>query len=167
MEKILADHGSVSKKIYSRLIFLYPPSFLRKHGAEMLQNFEDLEHDVGSRRFLWAFIISDLIKSLFHEYMEYLKNHPWVSFAIVIVVILGALFTWQVFFLQKAHSTFENYAAFRGCSEITSRTDTDGTCVTGSGQSIKIVKFDNRWFLDGDLPVCAIGFGSTCLINWP
>ena len=114
-----------------------------------------------------VFVISDLIKSLSNEYMEYIKKNPWIQITLIAIVALGTLFTWQVLSLQKAHGTFDNYAAFRGCAQITSHTDTTGTCVTNSGQSIKIVKFDNRWFLDGDLPQCALGIGSTCLANWP
>jgi hypothetical protein len=102
--------------------------------------------------------------------MEYIKNHRWAQFVFVIVigiVLLGGLGTWQVLYLQKAHSTFDNYAAFRGCMQITSQTDTQGTCVTNSGESITIVKFDNKWFLQGDLPMCMINIGSHCLMNQP
>jgi hypothetical protein len=60
--------------------------------------------------------------------------------------------------LKKAHSTFENYYAFRGCTELIEQTNTYGVCQTKSGQTIKIVKFDNRWFLDGDLPCGFICF---------
>lgn len=59
---------------------------------------------------------------------------------------------YQVVMLNKAHSTFENYYAFRGCTKLISKTDEAGFCQISSGQIIKIVKFKNRWFLDGDLP---------------
>ena len=156
-----------SSKLYEKLIYLYPSSYLKKHREELLQNFEDLEHDLGPRHFLWAFIISDLFKSLFLEYMQYIRHHRWAQFAIVILVILAVLFALQVAYLQKAHSTFDNYAAFRGCAQITSRTDTQGSCLTSSGETVTIVKFDNRWFLQGDLPECMIGFGSYCLMSQP
>ncbi len=58
----------------------------------------------------------------------------------------------QILMLQKAHSTFDNYYTFRGCIKLISRTNDYGICQISSGQTIKIVKFDNRWFLDGDLP---------------
>lgn len=99
--------------------------------------------------------------------MQYLKHHRWIQFVLAAFVVLFILGAWQVITLQKAHSTFDNYAAFRGCEQITSQTDTQGTCVTNSGQSITIVKFDNKWFLQGDLPVCMINIGSFCLIDQP
>jgi hypothetical protein len=74
----------------------------------------------------------------------------------IICVIIGAIILFAaadwVCILQKAHSTFENYYAFRGCKELLSKTDDAGYCRTASGQTIKIVKFQGKWFLDGDLP---------------
>jgi len=74
---------------------------------------------------------------------------------IVIAVVIAA--TNQVIYLRKAHSTFDNYYAFRGCAQLLDKTDTYGTCETNSGQTIKIVEFNNRWYLDGDLPSCWMG----------
>jgi hypothetical protein len=75
----------------------------------------------------------------------------------VLVVILGVLGIWYVRFLRDAHSSFEKYYAFRGCAQLIERTDTYGICQTASGQTIKIVLYQGRWFLDGDLPVCSFG----------
>lgn len=76
--------------------------------------------------------------------------------AILLVLLAGALiFVWlvrQAIVLKKAHSTFEDYYAFRGCVQLLSKTDDYGLCKTDSGQVIKIVKFDGKWYLDGDLP---------------
>lgn len=76
---------------------------------------------------------------------------------LIIVIILFAIIIFSfglswIFILQKAHSTFENYYAFRGCSELISKTDTYGFCKLVSGKIIKIVKFQGKWYLDGDLP---------------
>ena len=77
---------------------------------------------------------------------------------IILLIILAdvAVFTSANYFayLRKAHSTFENYYAFRGCVQPLEKTDTYGTCKISSGQVIKIVKYNNRWYLDGDLPTC-------------
>lgn len=73
---------------------------------------------------------------------------------LIIIVVIIALGIQQIITLRRAHSTFENYYAFRGCAQLLSRTNDAGTCRTSSGQVIKIVKFQNRWFLDGDLPIC-------------
>jgi hypothetical protein len=74
-------------------------------------------------------------------------------FIFLTIILLGIIFAVdQVLYLRKAHSTFENYYAFRGCIRLIKKTTDYGICKTASGQTIKIVKFDNRWFLDGDLP---------------
>ena len=76
-----------------------------------------------------------------------------IIIVVLLAVVLIFIFSVQyVIFLRKAHSTFANYFAFRGCEKLLNKTDDYGICQTASGQTIKIVKFDNRWFLDGDLP---------------
>ena len=72
--------------------------------------------------------------------------------AIVLFIILIILSLHWIKVLNKAHSTFEDYYAFRGCTELVERTDTYGVCKLKSGTTIKIVKFSDKWYLDGDLP---------------
>jgi hypothetical protein len=60
-------------------------------------------------------------------------------------------------FLHRAHSTFDNYYRFRGCVQLVERTDNYGICRIDTGKMIKIVKYQNKWYLDGDLPVCQFG----------
>lgn len=79
---------------------------------------------------------------------------------LAVIIVLAGYFAQQVATLRVAHSSFENYAAFRGCAQITSRTPTEGTCTLASGGTIKIVQFRGRWFLDGDLPTC---WGNICI----
>jgi len=79
-----------------------------------------------------------------------LKNLIIAAILLIIVIVIFGVY--QIKILQKAHSTFNNYYAFRGCVKLISRTNDYGLCQLASGQTIKIVKFDNRWFLDGDLP---------------
>lgn len=71
------------------------------------------------------------------------------SFVFILVLIFGV---YQVRMLDRAHSTFENYYAFRGCTRLVSRTEDMGVCELASGEEIKIVKFQGKWYLDGDLP---------------
>lgn len=77
-----------------------------------------------------------------------------VLFAIIIILAFGVS---KYLALRKAHSTFEDYYVFRGCSQLLNKTDTYGTCETSSGQTIKIVKYDSKWYLDGDLPWGCVG----------
>ena len=77
---------------------------------------------------------------------------------VVLAVIMLFVFALnQIIFLKKAHSTFENYYVFRGCVQLLEKTDDYGFCKLKSGETIKIVKFQNKWFLDGDLPICWSG----------
>ncbi len=70
----------------------------------------------------------------------------------VLVVSAAALTVDQYFVLQKAHSTFDNYYAFRGCTQLISKTDTSGVCKTFSGATITIAEINGRWYLQGDGP---------------
>lgn len=70
-----------------------------------------------------------------------------------IVVVAAAIFlAYQSRELAIAHSTFENYYAFRGCETLVDRTDTYGHCKLADGSTIKIVRIDGKWYLDGDGP---------------
>lgn len=85
-----------------------------------------------------------------------------IIFVLVFAVVLFlAVFIRQWFYLRKAHSTFENYYAFRGCVKLLQKTDTYGICKTSSGDTIKIVKYQDKWYLDGDLPWACIA-GKIC-----
>jgi hypothetical protein len=75
----------------------------------------------------------------------------FLSMSLIFLIILIAFIYW-IKVLQTAHSTFENYYKFRGCTDLINKTDDYGFCKTDSGQIIKIVKYENKWFLDGDLP---------------
>ncbi|MCL4404971.1 hypothetical protein M1295_00100 [Patescibacteria group bacterium] len=75
--------------------------------------------------------------------------------ALVVVAIAFAVDQW--FVLRKAHSTFENYYAFRGCVQLLDKTDAYGVCKTPSGAVVKIVQYRGEWYLDGDLPWGCLG----------
>jgi hypothetical protein len=82
-----------------------------------------------------------------------MKKNKKLIIVVVLMAIVAIIFgVYQIIILQKAHSTFDNYYNFRGCTKLISKASDYGICETNSGQTIKIVKFDNRWFLDGDLP---------------
>lgn len=67
----------------------------------------------------------------------------------VLVLFFGI---YQTLYLKKVHSTFDNYYVFRGCVQLVEKTQDYGECKLNNGQTIKIVEFKNRWYLDGDLP---------------
>lgn len=83
--------------------------------------------------------------------MHYLKQHRWAQAVAIVVLALVGLAIGQVVTLQHAHRSFDNYASFRGCQQITSRSVTSGTCRLANGQSITIVQDHGRWYLQGDL----------------
>ena len=74
---------------------------------------------------------------------------------VVLAILICSVSDWL--YLRKAHSTFENYYAFRGCVQVLEKTADYGICKTGSGQTIKIVAYQNKWYLDGDLPWACLG----------
>ena len=59
---------SRSLRLYTWLLELYPPSFLQRHRAEMLQNFADLEDAAESKTKLWLLIGKDLAMSLVAQF---------------------------------------------------------------------------------------------------
>jgi hypothetical protein len=59
---------SRSLRLYARLLELYPPSFLQRHRAEMLQNFADLEDAAESKAQLWLLIGRDLAMSVISQF---------------------------------------------------------------------------------------------------
>ena len=70
----------------------------------------------------------------------------------VAVLAAGGFFLYENNKLTTAHSTFENYYAFRGCTELIDRTDTYGDCKLADGSTIKIVLISGKWYLEGDGP---------------
>jgi len=76
----------------------------------------------------------------------------------IIVIIAGlmvfSLLSNYFFFLRRAHSSFESYYAFRGCTQLLQKTETYGICKTDTGETIKMILYKGKWYLDGDLPVC-------------
>ena len=70
---------------------------------------------------------------------------------LLLILIIGSVL-WQVHRVDVAHSTFDNYYAFRGCTKLLDRTATYADCQTNTGQTIRMVDYQNQWYLDGDLP---------------
>ena len=82
---------------------------------------------------------------------NWIKNKRIVFFLFVVALLLG-LAIQQFLSLRKAHSSFENYYAFRGCVQLLEKNDTSAVCKTSAGQTIKLVKINNQWYLEGDGP---------------
>ena len=82
--------------------------------------------------------------------MNFKKNI--IFFATVVLLVFFLLGFFWINKLRIAHSSFENYYKFRGCVGLIEKTDTYGVCELSSGKIIKLVKFQNKWYLDGDLP---------------
>ncbi len=64
MTRPARQNKSRSLRLYARLLELYPSAFLRRHRAEMLQNFVDFENAATSKAALWLLIGKDLTISL-------------------------------------------------------------------------------------------------------
>jgi hypothetical protein len=85
---------SRSLRLYARLLELYPPAFLQRHRAEMLQNFADLEDAASSKAALWLLIGKDLTMSLVpHFFASRLGNYVTaVLVAWMLLFVIGYLF---------------------------------------------------------------------------
>jgi hypothetical protein len=71
----------------------------------------------------------------------------------IMIVLCGSIFLiTTIYKTNQAHTSFDSYYAFRGCTTLIEKTDTYGTCTIGNGQQIKMVLFEGKWYLDGDLP---------------
>jgi hypothetical protein len=79
---------SRSLRLYAWLLELYPPAFLQRHRAEMLQNFADLEDAAASKAALWLLIGKDLTMSLIsHFFASRLGRY-----------VIGVLVAWILLF---------------------------------------------------------------------
>jgi hypothetical protein len=85
---------SRSLRVYARLLQLYPPAFLQRHGAEMLQNFVDLEEATESRTKFWLLIGKDLTMSL----ASYFFASRLGNYVIAVLVAWMLLFVIGYFF---------------------------------------------------------------------
>ena len=59
------------ERVYAALVSLYPKSFRRRFGAEMIEAFSDLHRDthLSGCRF-WVFVFADSCRSASHEHLE-------------------------------------------------------------------------------------------------
>lgn len=73
--------------IYTLLLQLYPPAYLRRHRAELLQNFQDLERAMPSSVALWLFITKDLAVSLGAELTRTLSGQTTIRFALLALML--------------------------------------------------------------------------------
>lgn len=68
MTRSVRQKESWSLRLYAWLLELYPPAFVQRHRAEMLQNFADLEDAEPSKAKLWLLIGKDLTMSLILQF---------------------------------------------------------------------------------------------------
>jgi hypothetical protein len=85
---------SRSLRLYARLLELYPPSFLQRHRAEMLQNFADLEDAAESKAKLWLMIGKDLAMSLVSHFFGSRLGHYVIAVLVtwILLFVIGAVF---------------------------------------------------------------------------
>ena len=89
--------------------------------------------------------------------MKILKNPITMIIMLLIGLLIIVFAINQILLVRKAHSTFENYYTFRGCVQLLKKTPDYALCKLDTNKTIKIVKFQNKWYLDGDLPSCISG----------
>lgn len=77
------------------------------------------------------------------------KKRLLICGALFAILLAGGLYQMNV--LRVAHSSFENYYQFRGCTQLLEKQDAYGVCKLAGGETIKLVKVNGKWFLDGDV----------------
>ena len=102
--------ASRSLRFYARLLELYPPLFLQRHRAEMLQNFADLEDAGEPKAKLWLLMGRDLLVSLMsHFFGSRLGTYVISAFAAwVLLFVIGSLF----FGPTPGHPALHAFAGF-------------------------------------------------------
>ena len=80
------------------------------------------------------------------------KQRKVVQILIALLVLGIAFCAYYLLMLDKAHSTLQNYADFRGCVSLNKVTATSAECTLNTGQTIQLVQINNKWYLDGDGP---------------
>jgi len=85
---------SRSLRLYARLLELYPPSFLQRHRAEMLQNFADLEGAAESKAKLWLLIGEDLVMSLIAQFFGSRLGRYVIAVVVtwILIFVIGYFF---------------------------------------------------------------------------
>lgn len=89
-----------------------------------------------------------------HKLNRFSKYKLPLTIAGIVAAFLLGMAVNQAIVLRKAHSSFDDYYAFRGCVQLLQKTSDYGICKTSSGQTIKIVEFRGKWYLNNDLPRC-------------
>jgi hypothetical protein len=126
---------SRSLRLYARLLDLYPPSFLQRHRAEMLQNFADLE-EAEPKAKLWLLIGKDLAMSLMSQFFESRLGH----------YVIAVLVTWMLIFVigyffygpTPGHPALHAFAGFLpGMLAMYLATRLYGTSQNGTSQFFK------------------------------
>lgn len=112
---------------------------------------ENNESHRGLLAFAAVFVCIMIVANIVWRLLLARKRTLIVAATIVLALIMNVL-VWQVFTLHNAHSSLSNYAKFRGCVSMLSQSDSVATCRLQSGNTIKMVKYNNKWYLDGDLP---------------
>jgi hypothetical protein len=80
---------SRSLRLYARLLELYPPAFLQRHRAEMLQNFADLEDAAASKAALWLLVGKDLTMSLGSQFFASRLGRYVIAVLVAWILLFG------------------------------------------------------------------------------
>jgi hypothetical protein len=109
---------SRSLRLYARLLELYPPSFLQRHRAEMLQKLADLEDAAASKTALWLLIGKDLAMSLIKDLAMSLMSNFFQSqlghyvIAVLVAWILIFVIGYFIYGLTPGRPALHAFAGF-------------------------------------------------------
>jgi hypothetical protein len=80
------------------------------------------------------------------------RNIFIILILLILLILIGSFVAYQMITTIKAHETFEGYCKWRGLA-VESKGSDFGYCKNlSTGKVDKIVLFEGRWYLNGDLP---------------
>ena len=79
-------------------------------------------------------------------------SKPIILPLVLFLTLFGCFVVYQMITIYKAHETFDGYCHWRGLVTVSKFRDYGFCKNPKSGAQQKMVLFNGRWFLDGDLP---------------
>ena len=80
------------------------------------------------------------------------KKKIIISIVVTLFILFGIFVIYEIITTYNAHKTFEGYCKWRGLA-VESKSANFGFCKNFNiDKEYKIVLFENKWYLDGDLP---------------
>jgi hypothetical protein len=103
----------------------------------------------STKLFVVIYIVVMIVADIIWRIAIKNEHYTIVIITIIIAIVLNIVIS-QLVITRNAHSSFENYYKYRGCSELISKSASSALCNLPSGETIKLVEVKGKWYTDGD-----------------